>query len=154
VSYLQSVLVSAFVIINLAIIWTDIKNRQIPNRLLIGLLILLPIWYIAFPLGQSSDIILYAIVSLILLVGGVVAYKKNGFLGSGDIKYASLIILYLAPHSLPLYIGNVGAITLIILVLWIVMILGQVLAMRGVISRGDLVRMLPERSWRYLLSGI
>jgi hypothetical protein len=64
------------------------------------------------------------------------------------------VILYLAPHSLPLYIGNVGAITLIILVLWIVMILGQVLAMRGVISRGDLVRMIPEISWRTVISGL
>ncbi len=154
VNYFQIFITTLFIGINIWIVLADIRKRRIPNIAILCLLGLLPIWYIAFPILEISEIAIYAAMSLILLIWGIGIYRENGFLGSGDIKYASIIILYLVPYSLPLYMGNVGSITLIILVFWISMILGHLLAIRSLMNREDLVRILPEISLRTVIYGL
>ena len=56
--------------------------------------------------------------------------------------------------SIPVYIGNIGVITLVILVIWILMTLSMIAVMRRVIDRGDLISILPEKSWRTIISGL
>ncbi len=138
----QACVILIFLVTNIWIVYIDICTRTIPNVLVLLLIAILPIWYLVFPLGNPIQIVTGFLLSLILLGFGAFAYEKNGFLGSGDIKYAAILILYLWIHPLPIWIGNLWAITLVALICWMMMILGQIIAMKSHIHRIDF-----ERAW-------
>ncbi len=128
--YISSCAIFLFLWINIWIIFADIRERKIPNILLMGLSVLLIIWLILFPIGNNEVLISQSILSFVLILWGIFFYTENGFLGSGDIKYGAILLLFLGWHSLPLYIGNIGALTLVTLLFWWSMILGQITALR------------------------
>ncbi len=143
-----------FLIINTWIVLADIRERKIPNILLLILVGILPFWYIWFPISNSIQMIIWALLSLILVWFGVFAYKKNGFLGSGDIKYAAIITLYIGGHPLSIWLGNIWAITLVTLVCWLTMIIGQATALRRYIDWEDYKKAIGDTSRQAILSWI
>ncbi len=82
---------------------------------------------------------------MMLILFGIFFYRENGFLGSGDIKYAAIMILFLWNHSLVHLIGNIGILTIVILLLWWSMILGQVCGLGYFHNRWSQVKQIP--SW-------
>lgn len=115
-----------WILINIYILKCDVQKRIIPNRLLILLWLLVPIWWHIVGIDIWSTMIPYIIASLWILLLGVLYHKKDWFLGAGDIKYAAILILMLHPLPLTVYIGNIGVITIWILVFWIWMIVGTI----------------------------
>ncbi len=122
-SYFQIFITTLFLGINIWIVLADIRERKIPNILLIYLLGLLPIWYIAFPIRSTSQIIIWWVFSLILLIFGIFLYKKDTLLWSGDIKYTAILVLFLWQYPLSIFIGNTAILTLLCLSLWVVIII-------------------------------
>lgn len=121
-------IITLFLILNFWIVFVDIRERRIPNKLLIYLIILLPIWLYIFPLGTRENLISQAIISLLILIVWIFFYTRDGFLGSWDIKYSAILVLFLGQGSLSLFIGNIWILTIgTLLFLWSVL-LGSIYA--------------------------
>lgn len=130
-------IIGIFICINILILWSDIFDRKIKNSLLFLLLGILPFWYFFFPLWSTENIIIQSIFSIILIGWWILFYQWDGLLGSGDIKYAAILILFLGQHPISILIGNIGILTILILGFWWSMILGQIFAMREYIGNSD-----------------
>lgn len=138
------IVIAIFLGINIWILISDIYHRKIKNILLLSLLLILPFWYSVFPHWSRENTLLQIFFSLTLVIAGVFFYKKNWFLGSGDIKYAAILILFLGTQSIPLFIGNIWILTLFALGFWWSMILGQLVALHQHIE-------LPSLKWDFTI---
>ncbi len=127
----STIIIIVFVIVNISILWSDISHQKIKNNTLLLLIAILPFWYSIFPYWSSAAMITQALFSVTLILFGIFFYTENGFLGSGDIKYWAILILFLGHHSLAMFVGNIGILTIITLMLWWSMILGQIYAIHG-----------------------
>lgn len=119
-----------FFIINALIIHSDILHRKIKNNSLLLLILLLPFWYGIFGYGSMENILAQTILSITLLWYGIFFYKENGFIWSGDIKYMAILLLFLGQLSIPIFIGNIGVLTIITLILWWCVVLGEIFGIR------------------------
>ena len=112
-----------FIIINILLLWTDVQNRKLPNKMLIFLIALLPVWWLIFPIKNLYDIYPHVILIFTLLLWWIALQHKKKFIWSGDIKYSIILLLYLWSSSIGYFIGNIGFLAIILLVfLWIVLI--------------------------------
>lgn len=110
-----------FLIINIWIVISDIKHRKIKNNLLLFLGLMLPIWYMWTELIIDNWIIAKFILASVILSLGIMAYNnQKNMLGSGDIKYLSILLLFLGSTSLSYFIWNIAILTFITLI-WLVM---------------------------------
>lgn len=122
-----------FFLINIWILWNDILYRKIPNIFLGFLLILLPIWWYLIP-WSTFQLLTLLFISWWFLVGGVFLGHNSDFLGSWDIKYISILILFLGSYSFPIFVGNIGVMTVCTLVFWWPILLGYCYALRWFIG--------------------
>lgn len=128
-TFFEFLLITFFIIINLAILLEDIKKRRISNRYLIGLILILPFWaYIYFP-RDFSLLLPWIIFSVILFIVGIFYHEKNTFLGAWDIKYAAVLLLFLSGKTLKVFISNIGILTFLTLILWLSLIIWQLIAL-------------------------
>jgi len=116
--------------INLYILWIDSIKRKIPNNLLIWVLLILPIWLYTEPTLSQKYLAPQYIFFIFFIVLGIFSYKENTFLWSGDIKYFSLLILFLWEKSIISFIGNIGILTFITLGLILSILIGEILALK------------------------
>ncbi len=116
----------AFFFLNILIIISDIRSRIIPNIFLIFLLALIPFWYSVFSYESVDTIYKLIILSFFVLGVGILFFDKKTALWSGDIKYGAILILFLWSTPLSFFIGNIGVMTIILLLFWWSMILGDV----------------------------
>lgn len=111
------------------ILWQDILKRKIPNNHLGILVLILPFWYLVFPIYNTSIMIGNILLASLLLIFGVFLYKKGSFLGAWDIKYGALLIVFLWDNSAALFIGNIGVITACTLLFWWSMLVWQIFSL-------------------------
>ena len=112
--------------INAWIVFADIHERKIPNISLWILLGILPFW---IWLSSSTHIdigISNILFSIILLIWGIFLYHSSAFLGSGDIKYAAILVLFMGHHTLSDFVGNLAILTLLCFFVWLVIVIGYI----------------------------
>lgn len=129
-----TILVLVFIWINIAILWSDITERRVPNSLLVGLIWVLPFWFLQYPIASIGTIFPYVLLSGSLLICGIFLYRDNWFLGSGDIKYAAILALFMGHHSIAAFVGNIAVLTLLCFFVWLIIILGYIYRSRWSLS--------------------
>lgn len=79
---------------------SDLRSRRIPNWLVAGLTLVYPV--LALPAGLSPmEVVLSFMVAAITLGAGLLCFSK-GWLAAGDVKLASVVVLWLgAELALP-----------------------------------------------------
>ncbi len=157
--YLQLSILSLFIGTNLWILATDIQYRKIPNVSLIVLMVILPFWIWAYsPIGISIDIS-HIILSIIIMIGWIFLYRDSLLLWSGDIKYASILVLFMGHQPISEFVGNVAILTLLCLILWILVILGYIYRYRWSLTSDVLIdeispKIPKEEIYLYILAYI
>jgi len=116
-----------FLLINGWVLWLDFMKRRIPNSSLILLFSLLPFWYYLFPPSSFIDSTFLLGLSLSTISLWVIFHKTGTSLGSWDIKYIGILILFFTQHPLVHVIYNIGVLTLFTLLLWWGFILGGII---------------------------
>lgn len=140
--YTPYIIHTLFFGINFYILWIDFTKRKIPNILLILLFLLLPFWiYINNP---NYPYFLYQCIFFIFFITlGILNHKKNVFLWSGDIKYFSILILFLWEKSITLFIGNIGVTTFIMLGIVSSILLWELYALEKNIFKNNKISSFP-----------
>lgn len=108
-----------FLLLNALIIINDIKEKKIPNKYLLFLLLLIPFFYSYLFFTTPIDFASFFLqIGIALIVSFVLYYI--GIWSAGDAKYLLTLSLFI-PHIwiVPL-VGNIGLITIVYLILYFI----------------------------------
>jgi len=112
---------SIFLSINTLILKKDIFEKKIPNKYLLQILTILPLWYIyAWYFWYFSDIhvsIFLVQILLSFLVGFLLFHFKIWW--AGDAKYLLVLWLFIPHIGITTFIGNIAIITIAYLLLYL-----------------------------------
>lgn len=109
-------LLLVFLFINGKIIFSDLKYKKIPNKYLLYLWVLLPIFYIYLLIINNIHIeILIFLVQIIASIFLSFLLYYNGIWSAGDAKYLLILSLYLPNIGIIPFIGNLALVTVIYL---------------------------------------
>lgn len=109
----------AFLLLNALIIINDIKEKKIPNKYLLILLLFIPFFYSYLFFTTPIDFVSFFLqIGIALLISFVLYYI--GIWSAGDAKYLLTLSLFI-PHIwiVPL-VGNIGLITIVYLILYFI----------------------------------
>jgi Flp pilus assembly protein protease CpaA len=106
---LKIIFLVIFILINIFIIYTDIKEKKIKNKYILLLILLFPIFIILFPYFKYNlvDVIIFSILIITLIT----FYSKN-HLPAWDIKYIIILSLY-SQNYLFWFIWNISIIIIL-----------------------------------------
>ena len=136
-------IIIVFFLVNIRIIWQDIYYRKIRNIDLVHLLLILPFWIYVYSV-PISVLISHGAISWIILLWGILFYKHEGFIWAWDLKYAAILVLFTTGIPLSMIVGNIGILTLLVLLFWWSMICWYLYALRQYIPKYGII---PRIKW-------
>ena len=142
----------AFLIVNAMILWTDIREQRIPNRYLLALLAMAPVYQMISP---SSEYLGTVSVFVRLLVIPVVVFLVYAFRmwSAGDAKYFFVLSCFLPSIDAVPFVANIAVLIVISLFLHCVRFYGIFLFRgRGYIRSFFAMALTDQRdTWRLFL---
>jgi Flp pilus assembly protein protease CpaA len=113
-------LLSIFCFLNLGIIWSDFRKKIIPNKFLLGLIIILPVWYIfgyySWYIWEFS--VSWFILKVMLSLTACFLLYYFSLWWAGDSKYIFILSLYIPESSIIILFWNTALLTLLIMILY------------------------------------
>ncbi len=123
--YLYWIIIFIFLIINGGILFSDVKNKIIPNKLLLLLLCLLPFLYGYFIFsGITFNIWGFIIQNIVAIITSFVLYYF-GIWSAGDAKYLLVLSLFFPQIGIIPFIWNIAIVTIVYLLLYCVYFYGK-----------------------------
>ncbi len=123
--YLFYIFLIPFLYININIILSDFKEKKIPNKFLLGLIILLPFYYVLVfvfdlkvsdVLEETNIIIFSSQVFSIFLVAFFLYY--NWIWSAGDAKYLLVLSLFITNIWVIPFVWNIAIVTIVYLIIY------------------------------------
>ncbi|MDD3646536.1 MAG: hypothetical protein PHH06_03950 [Candidatus Gracilibacteria bacterium] len=110
--YLLYIIAIPFLFINYKIIWSDLKEKKIPNKYLVYLLSLIPFYYVYlfFSFPEINYLLFLAQILLTLFISFIL--YNFGIWSAGDAKYLLVLALFIPHIGIIPFIGNIAIITL------------------------------------------
>ncbi len=91
------------------VIWQDLREMRISNKISLALL---AIFAVSAPFLLSGEEILWRVVgSAVVFAIGLLLYAMRQ-MGAGDVKYAAVIVLFVAPIDITLFMRILGVLAL------------------------------------------
>ncbi|QPH55288.1 A24 family peptidase [Pontivivens ytuae] len=91
------------------VIWQDLREMKISNKLS---LVLLGLFAVSAPFLLTGEEILWRVVSsAVVFAIGLMLYMIRQ-MGAGDVKYATVIVLFVAPLDITLFMRILGVLAL------------------------------------------
>lgn len=123
--YLFILILIWFVIINIFIVYRDIKSKKIPNKYLIYLLYLLPIYLFSIAYLSNTQIELAFFIQFFISFILTFLLYYYGIWWAWDAKYLLVLSLFIPHIWIVPFIANISLVTLIYLWLYFVFFYGK-----------------------------